>query len=170
MNAEARCLVNNNKAIIFLNVYSAALIIISILSMFFLNEIDSLISIILSIFIMAISIILAFMDFKEQANQYKISYLELMKLEEDLSNLEIKYKDSSYEKTFEEFKEIKKKYIKILQMTPNHKEIDYQKSLKDTSNCKISINSKDIIFNLIYYLLLILPIGYILLVFLGNRG
>lgn len=108
MNAESRCLVNNNKAIIFLNAYSAALIIISILSIFFYNEIDSLISIILSIFIMAISIILAFMDFKEQANQYKISYLELMKLEEDLSNLEIKYKDSSPEKMFEEFNEIKK--------------------------------------------------------------
>jgi len=61
--------------------------------MVFFNEIDSLISIILSIFIMAISIILAFMDFKEQANQYKISYLELMKIEEDLSNLEIKYKE-----------------------------------------------------------------------------
>src|SRR5699024_6482330 len=108
MNAEARCLVNNNKAIIFLNVYSAALIIISILSMVFFNEIDSLISIILSIFIMAISIILAFMDFKEQANQYKISYLELMKIEENLNK-----------------------------MKTNNKEIDYQKGLKDISNCKV---------------------------------
>ncbi|MDL0113518.1 SLATT domain-containing protein [Mammaliicoccus sciuri] len=158
MNAEARCLANNNKAIIFLNFYSALLIIISILSIVYNSEIQSLISLFLSIAIMGVSVIIASMDFKEQAIQYKRSYLELMKIEEELDDLENCLDQYNDEQSSKLFMKIKNDYIKILESTPNHKEIDYQKvKRRKESNTSWPILS-NYIYNLLYIFILIFPI------------
>lgn len=169
MNAEARCLINNDKAIIFLNIYSAVLIIISVLSLVFNNEINSLISIFLSIAIMAISVIIASMDFKEQASYYKSSYLELMKIEEELVDLETCLSEYSDNEVLKKYIEIKKKYIRILERTPNHKEIDYQKVMNSMHCKKHTMNLRNSIFNILYVIAIILPI-ILPIYFLTIRG
>nr|WP_256092672.1 SLATT domain-containing protein [Staphylococcus equorum] len=163
MNAEARYLKYNNRAVIFLNIYSAELIIISILSLIFNSELNSLISIFLSIAIMAVSVILASMDFKEQANHHKKSYLELMKIEEELANLELDCSKKNHDEIVNKYIEIKKNYIKILESTPNHKDIDYKKVREER-------DLKGCIYTTLYFIALFLPIIFVVIYFICIRG
>lgn len=169
MNAEARCLANNNKAIIFLNVYSAILIIISVLSIVYNSEIQSLISLFLSIAIMGISVIIASMDFKEQASYYKKSYLDLMKIEETLDNLENCLDQYTNEEALKRFIEIKNDYINVLEITPNHKEVDYQKVIRRKENNTYRPILSSFIYNSLYIISLIFPL-VLLTYFLIHRG
>ncbi len=170
MNAESRYLSYDFHSLVILNLCSAILLITTILTAMRDNAFLTITNIILSILLLVASLIIACLKFKNQADDYKTSYIKIdalyMRCKALINKLELE--EVSISEANNEFFAIMQQYNDILSTTNNHKTIDYlstkqfaiQNDNSKTSNKRLSIKKYS-------FLILIVMCWLILLGLLG---
>lgn len=166
MNAEERYLKYNTRSSIVLNEYTVSMITLSVITTYKPDDIINLLNLVLSILLLGVTLTVTFLKFKETAEEYKISYTNIILIEDELDNLSIRLQDNHYPSDpYEKFSEIKISYEKVLKETPNHKYIDYLKNEKRNSDLywqqKLYYYSRIIFGEISFCIIFILPIGII---------
>lgn len=125
MNSEERMNFNNFHSIIILNLYTFVLLCYSILSLISSVEVDlSNMSLIVSLGVFGASLFVSLYGFREKALAYKMSHLELAKIE---SKLDILLLDnfSDEKELLKAFEICYQEYNHVISKTENHHSFDY---------------------------------------------
>lgn len=125
MNSEQRMNSNNIHSIIILNFYTFVLLCYSILSLISSVEVDlSNMSLIVSLGVFGASLFVSLYGFREKALAYKMSHLELAKIE---SKLDILLLDnySNEKELLTLFEGCHQEYNHVISKTENHHSIDF---------------------------------------------
>jgi len=166
MNSENRLNKLDSLSQFLLNWYSISTLALSVVTLIFPDQKFDILNLIISIFLMGITLIVTSAKLKDRANEFKISYIQITVIEEDLKNLELQCElfidESTYKDIFSDFIKIKKKYISILDSTPNQEQIDYDKYLYSSNKLdnfrKVSYLFKNVLFYLLIFSLSLIPL------------
>ncbi|HAM2092749.1 TPA: SLATT domain-containing protein [Listeria monocytogenes] len=150
INAEDRYLQYNDYSHIVLNISSISMIALSVLTLAVSNKNFDVLNLIISIYLLGVTLIVTGFNFKGKADEHKISYIEITKVEAKLDRLYSTLRDEKLplrSNAYAMYIEIKNEYIDILEKTLNHKNIDYEKAMNN-SNVKVVLRewSRKIIF------------------------
>lgn len=125
--AEERMNNYNFHSIILVNFYTLAILCYSIVGLKYpSNEKIIVMSAIVSVALFGVSLFISLYGFREKSLAYKMSHIELTKIETSLNILALD-KNIEEEDLLNKFKKYQNKYTEILSKTDNHRNIDYLK-------------------------------------------
>lgn len=125
--AEERMNNYNFHSIILINFYTFTILCYSILGLKYpSNERIIVMSVIISVALFGVSLFISLYGFREKSLAYKMSHIELTKIETKL-NILILDENINKQELLKKFNKYQDEYTEILSKTENHRYIDYLK-------------------------------------------
>lgn len=128
MEAEARCYKNQFHLNLLIIIYTTAILSLSVWSLVNSSPNISLLTTCSSIALLVFTLFFNSMRLNERTIHYRLSYLDLTRIEDKLDNI-LWIKDENEKHC--QFQDIKKEYYSTLEKTDNHTDYDYFNVIKD---------------------------------------
>ncbi|MBC1604416.1 SLATT domain-containing protein [Listeria rocourtiae] len=174
MNAEERYLQYYDYTQIVLNVSSVSMIALSVLTLVVPNQNFDILNLIISIYLLGVTLIMTGFRPKERADEHKHSYIKITLVEVKLENLCSCLRDRIIDPetdVYQLFADIKKEYVDVLSNTVNHKNIDYLKASRKSVEDDKKILINELFRKLLFVICVVFPISIVVIkfVFFGEQ-
>ncbi|ALC54071.1 hypothetical protein ACN91_21560 [Bacillus cereus] len=127
INAEERLNKGNFQTTILVNLYTFFMLCYSILGLkYTTSEVLSTVSVIISVGLFGVALYISLIGYREKALGFKLSHLELARIETKMSILVLDESKSDKE-LLELFEKYRNEYTEVLEKTDNHIRRDYLK-------------------------------------------
>ncbi|MBC1976343.1 SLATT domain-containing protein [Listeria booriae] len=174
MNAEERYLQYYDYTQIVLTVASVSMIALSVLTLIAPNQNFDTWNLIISIYLLGITLIITGFKLKERADEHKNSYIKITLVEVKIETLYSSLRDGEIDEesdAYQLFADIKNEYVDVLSNTVNHKNIDYLKASKKSFGDSIKVLIRESLRKLLFGMCVIFPVSIVIIkfVFFGEQ-